>query len=85
VNFPVVRDICNGSKHFELDQRMGRCNVEYLTTGWSGDMKLSDGLKMDDTGFYVREDTGNTIAVLDLARDVQSFWKDLFQKFPQLN
>src|ERR1700722_3103128 len=81
VNFPIVRDICNGSKHFEPGDKV----KEYLKAGLNGRMKLDDNFKLDDAGFYVQDDTGKTISVTDLAKDVHSFWKTLFQQFPQLN
>jgi hypothetical protein len=81
VNFPIVRDICNGSKHFGPGDKV----KGYLKAGLNGSMKLDNDFKLDDAGFYVQDDTGRTISVTVLAKDVQSFWKGLFQRFPHLN
>ena len=80
--FKIVREICNGSKHFELDN-VGLI-IRYKTAGLNGNMGLSRGFKLNDAGDYIDTAAQTDRSVRDIAQDVQRFWHDLTNRFPAL-
>jgi hypothetical protein len=83
-DFPLVRDLCNGSKHFEPDPKSkvqathpagyGSCLMAY------GDGVLGYGVG----GFFVQVDAGCIISVHNLIERVFDFWAEIFRRYPQL-
>jgi hypothetical protein len=72
-NFPVLRELCNGSKHFAL-----RSPNQITTTheaGW--DHQLWDTLPWDAEGFYVKLSNGSVLSVTEILDDTRLFWDDL--------
>jgi hypothetical protein len=83
-DFPIVRELCNGSKHFAPDT-----NPKVQATHQAGyDSPLfaydSGVLGYDITGFFVQVDAGRIVSVAHLLESVRDFWADLFKRFPQL-
>jgi hypothetical protein len=83
-DFPVIRELCNGSKHFEPREppkiqgthRGGLdSQVPFFDNPLSG---------FDDNGFHVEVDAGRMISVADLVNRVRDFWRERFTQFPQL-
>jgi hypothetical protein len=81
-DFPVIRELCNGSKHFEPGKRIKATHrggmdspVPFFDNPLSG---------FDDNGFHVEVATGQMISVVDLVNRVCDFWRGLFARFPQL-
>jgi hypothetical protein len=85
-DFPLIRELCNGSKHFEAESGDQVQSTE--TAGYSsplvayGEGPLSyygvDGL------FAVLKG-GRIVSVTHLLQSVRTFWTaDLFDRFPQL-
>ncbi|SDR63343.1 hypothetical protein SAMN05519103_08512 [Rhizobiales bacterium GAS113] len=83
-DFPIIRDLCNGSKHFEpapnpkvhatLQAGYGSPLYAY-NTGMLG---------YNVAGFFVQVDAGRIVSVANLVERARDFWADLFKQFPQL-
>jgi hypothetical protein len=81
-DFPVIRELCNGSKHFEpgslirathqavLDSPIACLDTPYLV--------------LDDASYYVEVGAGRLIPVVGLVTGARDFWRGLFAQFPQL-
>jgi hypothetical protein len=80
--FVVIRDLCNGSKHFQP----GEVIVATHRAGWDSQVPFFDNPDSgwDDNGFHVETDKGKFIGVLGLVTRVRDFWADLFSRFPEL-
>jgi hypothetical protein len=74
-DFSVVRELCNGSKHFMTKAK--------IIQGTRWDSARWDVSKLDDKGLYV-EVNGRFVSVVDLLTRVRDFWRGLFAQFPQL-
>lgn len=75
-DFPVLRELCNGSKHFRL------WDEENITAshqaGW--DKQPWDKIPFDADGFHIELDDGRTLSVTDLLTRAHSFWENLFKQ-----
>jgi hypothetical protein len=83
-DFPVLRDLCNGSKHFEPDPKS---KVQATLSAGYGSPLYAYGngvLGYGVAGFFVLVGTGRIISVHDLIERVHDFWARLFERFPQL-
>jgi hypothetical protein len=80
--FPVIRELCNGSKHFNPGGLIRNTH----RAGWGSKASFWDNPDSgwDDNSFYVEVDAGRLIAVTDLVQSIVGFWRGLFAKFPQL-
>jgi hypothetical protein len=76
-DFPTIRELCNGSKHFE---RGTKIQASYRA-GFNA--SVFENGKFDDNGLYVVV-IGRVISIVDLVARVYKFWKSLFNQFPQL-
>jgi len=74
-DFSVVRELCNGSKHFMTKAK--------IIQGARWGSAIWDVSKWDDKGLYVEVD-GRFVSVVDLLIRVRDFWRGLFAQFPQL-
>lgn len=82
-DFIAIREVCNGSKHFEP----GKVSASTHRSGFDSVVPFFDNPSsgFDDCGFHVQIGSGGRIvAVVELVRNVRDFWADLFQRFPQL-
>jgi hypothetical protein len=81
-DFRIVRELCNGSKHFEPG------NVVQGTHRGGLDSKVpffdNPHSGFDDNGFHVEVDAGRIVSVVDLLTRARDFWAELFTRFPQL-
>jgi hypothetical protein len=81
-DFRIIRDLCNGSKHWEPGE------VVYATHRGGLDSKVpffdNPHSGFDDNGFHVELDAGRIVAISDLVMRVRDFWAELFEQFPQL-
>jgi hypothetical protein len=72
-NFPILRELCNGSKHFALG------SPNQITTtheaGW--DLQHWDTLGWDAEGFYVEMSNGQFLSLIDILDGTRRFWRDL--------
>jgi hypothetical protein len=84
-DFPLIRELCNGSKHFEHkpDDKVAATHqggldskVPFFDNPYSG---------FDDKGLHVEVDQGRIVSTVDLVTRVRDFWADLFKHFPQLS
>lgn len=74
-SFPILQEICNGSKHFKLDRSENITQTH--ESGW--DMQTWDTLPWDSEGFYVELTDGSVVSVTELLKDAYHFWKNLFK------
>jgi hypothetical protein len=81
-DFPIIRELCNGSKHF-TDRAAIKATHR---AGWDSKVAFWDNPESgwDDNGFHVEIDTGRILSVVGLVTRVRDFWADLFTRFPQL-
>jgi hypothetical protein len=82
LDFPIIRELCNGSKHFED----GATIKVIHRPGWDSPVSFWDNPESgwDDNGFYVETDSGRIVAVIGLVTGARDFWSGLFAQFPQL-
>lgn len=81
-DFPIIRELCNGSKHFT-----DRASINAThQAGWDSPVPFWDNPESgwDDNGYHVEIDTGRILSVARLVARVRDFWTDLFARFPQL-
>jgi hypothetical protein len=84
-DFFIIRDLCNGSKHFLVkDTDSVRATHR---PGWDSPITAWDnpGSGWDDNNIYVQLDDGRLVAVADLLTRVCGFWCKLFEQFPRLS
>jgi hypothetical protein len=81
-DFPIIRELCNGSKHFTDRASI----VATHRAGWDSRVPFWDNPESgwDDNGYHVEVDTGRILPVLGLVTRVHDFWSGLFTRFPQL-
>jgi hypothetical protein len=83
-DFRLIRELCNGSKHFEPDP--GDKVQATFTAGHGsplaayGDGVLGRGVD----GLFVVLDGGRVVFVTHLLQSVHTFWANLFTRFPKL-
>jgi hypothetical protein len=81
-DFRVVKELCNGSKHFcpgSLIRASHQAGFDSPVSFWD-----NPASGWDDASYYVELAGGRLISVADLVNDVRAFWCDLFSRFPQL-
>jgi hypothetical protein len=81
-DFPVIRDLCNGSKHFVPNPK-----VQATHRAGYGSPLFAYGngvLGYGVTGLFVQVDAGRIISVKHLVESVCDFWAKMFKRFPQL-
>lgn len=81
-DFPIIRKLCNGSKHFTDQATI----VATHQAGWDSPVPFWDNPESgwDDNGYHVEVDTGRFLSVVGLVTRVRDFWSGLFAQFPQL-
>jgi hypothetical protein len=83
-DFPLIRELCNGSKHFE--KKPGDQVQSTHTAGYGSPLSAYNvgplGYGVD--GLFVVLDGGRIVSVTHLLQSVRTFWTDLFARFPQL-
>jgi len=81
-DFPIIRELCNGSKHFADRATI----VGTHQAGWDSPVSFWDNPESgwDDNGYHVKLDTGRILSVVNLVTRVRDFWNGLFTQFPQL-
>jgi hypothetical protein len=81
-DFPTIRELCNGSKHFEQrDPVQATHQAGYGSPLFAyGNGVLGYGI----AGFFVQVDSGRIVSVANLVERVHDFWAKLFKQFPQL-
>jgi hypothetical protein len=83
-DFPLVRELCNGSKHLESD---AGDRVQATHTAGYGSPLYAYGtgpLGYGIDGLFVVLDGGRIVSVMHLLQSVRTFWTELFARFPQL-
>jgi hypothetical protein len=80
-DFPLVRELCNGSKHFAHNSDIRASH----RAGWDSPVIAFDtpSSGWDDNGFHI-EVNGRFVPIAGLLERVGNFWRDLFSQFPQL-
>jgi len=83
-NFKIVREICNGSKHFNLTQatQVQAAIRPVLDRGFTLDSPMD---VLDGGGFFIDLGAGKILSVLTLLESTHAFWKHLFLSHPGLN
>jgi hypothetical protein len=85
-DFPIIRELCNGSKHFEADPNH-QPKVQATHQAGYGSSLFAYGtgiLGYDIAGFFVQLDAGRIVSIENLIEGALGFWLDLFKRFPQL-
>jgi hypothetical protein len=83
-DFPLIRELCNGSKHFE---RKSSDKVEAThQAGWGSPLFAhgSGPLGYGVDGKFVQVEAGRIVSVMYLLESARDFWIRLFERFPQL-
>ncbi len=83
-DFGVVRELCNGSKHFEPD---GKPKVHATLQSGYGSPLFAYGTGMlgyGVAGFFVQVNAGRVISVTNLVERARDFWTNLFKHYAQL-
>jgi hypothetical protein len=84
VDFHLIHELCNGSKHFE---KVAGDQVQATHTAGHGSPLYAYGegvLGYGTDGLFVVLDGGRIVSVTHLLQSVRTFWADLFARFPQL-
>ena len=78
-DFKIIRELRNGSKHFEADDAVSR-TIEPKNL-----MAYNKGLLGYNTrGIFVQLAAGRIVSVFDLVVRSHDWWLDLFKQFPRL-
>jgi hypothetical protein len=85
-DFPIIRDLCNGSKHFGSDPNQEPKVHATHQAGYGSPLFAynSGVLGYGIAGFFVQDDAARIVSVENLIERVFGFWTDLFKRFPQL-
>lgn len=83
-DFPIIGDLCNGSKHFKQDRNSSVKATHQA--GYGSPLFAYDSglLGYGVAGIFVQLDAGRIVSVENLVQRVRDFWTDLFKRFPQL-
>ena len=83
-DFPVIRDLCNGSKHFEPNPK--RKEYPTFATRYGSPLAAygSPFFAYGVNDLFVPIDAGRIISVMHLVESVYDFWAKMFERFPQL-
>ncbi len=81
-DFPIIRELCNGSKHFQDGPAIRATH----RAGWDSPVSFWDNPESgwDDNGFHVEVSGGRILSIFHLVTRVRDFWVGLFNQFPQL-
>ena len=81
-DFPIIRELCNGSKHFTDRTKITATH----RAGWDSKVAFWDNPESgwDDNGFHVEIDTGRILSVVGLVMRIRDFWTNMFVQFPDL-
>jgi hypothetical protein len=83
-DFRLIKELCNGSKHFAPDPR-DRVEDTLMAGRGSPLFAYNVGpLGYGVDGLFVVLDGGDVKSVTHLLQSVRTFWADLFTQFPQL-
>lgn len=83
-DFPLIRELCNGSKHF---RRKASDKVQATHRAGYGSRLFAYGagvLGWGVDGFFVQVEAGRIVSVMHLLESARDFWMKLFEQFPQL-
>ena len=83
-DFRLIRELCNGSKHFEKKSR-DRVQAT-LAAGW-GSRLFAYGKGMlgyGDDGLFVQVDGRGIVSVTYLLQEVRKFWHEMLVRYPHL-
>jgi hypothetical protein len=83
-DFPLIRELCNGSKHFKAEPRD---QVQATHTAGTGSPLYAYNtgvLGYNVDGLFVVLDGGRIVSVMYLLQSVRTFWTDLFARFREL-
>lgn len=82
-DFPVIRELCNGSKHF----KPGSLIEASYQAGWDSPISFWDSptFAWGDASHYVGLNSGRLVSVAALVTNIRDFWDNLFNKFPELS
>jgi hypothetical protein len=83
-DFPLILELCNGSKHFERDSR-DKVQATHRAGYGSSLFAYNAGiLGYGIDGIFVQIEAGRIVSVMHLLESVHDFWVNLFERFPQL-
>jgi hypothetical protein len=83
-DFPLIRELCNGSKHFERDPR-DKVEANHQAEYGSPIFAYGTGaLGYGDNGIFVQVGAGRIVSVMHLLESARYFWIKLFERFPRL-
>jgi hypothetical protein len=85
-DFPIVQELCNGSKHFLANPKNAPAIQATHQAGWGSAVPFwgNPHSGWGDKGLHVQVDAGRIVSVADLVNRVRDFWRNLFTQFPQL-
>jgi hypothetical protein len=84
-DFPIIRELCNGSKHFKPGSEQPKVQATHQAGYGSHLFAYGTGiLGYGIAGFFVQLDAGRIVSVQNLIERVRDFWAELFKQFPQL-
>jgi hypothetical protein len=84
-DFPIIRELCNGSKHFKLENKpkiQATHEAGYRSPLYAYRTGI---LGYGVGGFFVQVSVSRIVAVANLIEGVCDFWAELFKQFPQLS
>jgi hypothetical protein len=83
-DFPLIRELCNGSKHFARDPR-DKVEATHRAGYGSSLFAYNAGvLGYGVEGLFVQVEAGRIVSVMHLLKSARDFWVELFKQFPQL-
>ena len=83
-DFSLIRELCNGSKHFERDSR-DKVEATHQAGYGSPLFAYNAGvLGYGVDGIFVQVEAGRSVSVMHLIKSAHDFWIKLFERFPQL-
>ena len=81
-NYKLLRDVCNGSKHFALDNP-GRVKATTVRPGaMFGSVMFGEAAFGEGPYFAIRLDDGSLVRFLGLLSEVVALWDDVFKSEP---
>jgi hypothetical protein len=84
-DFPLIRELCNSSKHFKR-KTSDKVQATHRAGYGSPLFAYNTGvLGYGVDGIFVQVDAGHILSVMHILESAREFWIKLFERFPQLN
>jgi hypothetical protein len=77
-DFPIIRELCNGSKHFRPRSKIRATH----RPGWNSAISYWNNSWWNDNSFYVEVDGVRLISVVELVTGIRDFWRGAVRAVP---